>query len=177
MVYEPREDSFLMGKVVEELASGKVLDIGCGSGIQGKAALETGGVASVAFADIDGLAVSNCNDSIDDEKAEFIVSDLFENIEGRFDTIIFNPPYLPDDGRVKDIALDGGKEGWELIERFLGQAKAHLAEKGIILLLISTFTNKEKVEGLMKERSFTYAIVAEQKMEFETLYVYRIEDD
>ncbi len=51
-----------------------------------------------------------------------IKSDLFSNIKGKFDTIIFNPPYLPYDKREpKDISLatTGGKKGYELLERLI----------------------------------------------------------
>ena len=67
-------------------------------------------------------------------------SNLFKNLDEKFDTIIFNPPYLPSDPKLKDLTLDGGKKGYELIQKFLKQAKKHLEKKGIILLLFSPFT-------------------------------------
>ena len=54
-VYEPREDSYMLAKAVEEYAFGKVLDLGTGSGIQGiTAALSK---CEVTFADIDNAAL------------------------------------------------------------------------------------------------------------------------
>jgi len=42
---------------------------------------------------------------------------------------LFNPPYLPD-GKVKDAALDGGKNGYNLICKFLHEAKRFLRPQG-----------------------------------------------
>ena len=60
-------------------------------------------------------------------------SNLFKNLDEKFDTIIFNPPYLPSDPKLKDLTLDGGKKGYELIQKFLKQAKKYLEKNGIIL--------------------------------------------
>src|SRR3989338_2565592 len=53
MIYEPKEDSFLLEKEVKDYSRGKVvLDMGAGSGILGIAALKSG-AKSVVFADVD----------------------------------------------------------------------------------------------------------------------------
>ena len=60
----------------------------------------------------------------------------------RFDTIIFNPPYLPDELKVKDLTLEGGKKGYEVIEKFLNDVSNHLKPDGAILIIFFFFDKK-----------------------------------
>ena len=95
MIYTPREDSFLLERFVKERVKGRnVLDVGCGSGIQIKAVLK-GGAKSVAGIDVDEESLAFCVS----KGLNVVKSDLFENVKGRFDLIVFNPPYLPEDDR------------------------------------------------------------------------------
>ena len=97
--------------------------------------------------------------------------------QNKFDTIIFNPPYLPDEEKDKDTALDGGKEGYELIEKFIEKSKEYLAENGIILLIFSSFTKKEKVDEIIKKNNFQYEELEKIRVFFEDIYCYKIEKD
>ena len=93
----------------------------------------------------------------------------------KFDTILFNAPYLPNDPDVKDPALDGGKEGYELICKFLHESKRFLRPKGKILLLFSSLTGKEKLEKFLAENYFKFRELEKQHIFFEDLYLYLIE--
>ena len=127
--------------------------------------------------DIDKKALESAKESAAKEKIKrirFVHSDLFSKIKGKFDTIIFNPPYLPSNQKYPDVALDGGKKGYELIGRFISQANAHLEERGRILIVFSSLTKKDKVGEILEKYLFGYKEVAEQKIFFETLYVYLI---
>ena len=73
----------------------------------------------------------------------FIESDLFENISGKFNIIISNPPYVdslilpglaPELHREPLIALDGGKGGLDLIRKIVTEAPDHLHPEGVLLL-------------------------------------------
>lgn len=169
MIYEPREDSYLLQKYVLKFAKGKVLDMGTGSGVLAETALKK--TKDVLAADIDEKAV----DHIKSKGIKVIKSDLFSNINGKFDLIIFNPPYLPNDKQVKDIALDGGKKGYELLEKFLIQAKNYLNKDGKILIAFSSLTKKNKVDKILKENGYSFECLETQKLFFEELYVYLVE--
>jgi len=189
MVYEPREDSFLLQKEVLKYARGKCLDIGTGSGIQAKAALKNGEL--VVALDIDDKAVEEAKKHLG-KRAVCAKSDLFEFFEKKkyskirdkrlrkilsgpkFDTIIFNPPYLPEDARLKDITLDGGKKGYEILEKFFSNVNSYLAPDGIILIVFSSLTNKSKVDEIIKGRMLEREQLSMQRIFFEELYVYRI---
>jgi len=181
-IYEPREDSDLLAEEARKHASGNVLDMGTGSGIQAAAAAENSRVKSVLGIDISKKAVAYCRKTYKNKKIRFIVSDLFKDIKSleaksgpvKFDTIIFNPPYLPDDPRVKDIALDGGKKGHELLERFFEDANDHLSEDGMILIVFSSLTDKGRVDGMIENALMDRQMLNARKIAFEELYVYKI---
>ena len=137
MIYQPNEDSFLLSKYVKKYAKGKVLDIGTGSGILAEAALEN--TKDVLASDINQEAILYCRK----KGINAIKSDLFENIKGKFDLIIFNPPYLPydpDEDYETSLITKGGIKGYEIIERFLRDSKKYLNDDGIILIVISILT-------------------------------------
>lgn len=171
-IYEPREDSFFLQNIVRHRVKGRVLDMGTGSGIQAKTALESKSVTEVVAADINPFAAEHAG-----SVAKFVLTDLFENIRGKFDTIIFNPPYLPDEPKAPDVALDGGPTGIELTLRFVEQAKEYLAENGLILLLASSLADIKTLEKKMKELGFKFGISGELKMNFEILYCYELRLD
>src|SRR3989344_2045504 len=124
-IYEPAEDSYLLQNVVRGSVFGRVLDIGTGSGIQAMTAVESSRVREVVAVDINPEAVEKLQ-AKQIRKLTVFQSDLFEHVEGQFNCIIFNPPYLPQDPGVEDAALYGGKRGWEVDERFFRYASRYL---------------------------------------------------
>ena len=157
--YPPREDSYLLARVVKQISKGKtVLDIGTGTGIQAiTAALN--GARDVVATDInpDALKLAKENAKLNKVKIEVIESDLFAKVKGKFDLIIFNAPYLPNEAPT-DPQWSGGKE---LIEKFLKEAKNHLTEGGKIVYVFSSLTGLEDA-----------SIIALEKMEdVEVIYI------
>ena len=122
--YLPREDSLLLVKHMKKYASGKkdVLEMGTGSGI---VAIEASKYAkNVLAVDINPKAITLAKKNASGIKNITIKkSDLFSNINSnnKFDLIAFNPPYLPYHKDDPDVALDGGKHGYELLGKFLNQ--------------------------------------------------------
>jgi release factor glutamine methyltransferase len=174
MVYEPEEDSYLLKEYVNKLARGRVLDVGTGSGMQAIAAAKKKEVKEVVAVDVDSEAVELLKKK-KIQKITISQSDLFSEVNGKFDTIIFNPPYLPNDENDADLALDGGEKGHELIARFLLEAKYHLADKGIILLVFSNRTVKKEVDSAIAKKGYVYELLDEKSLPFfEKLYVYEI---
>jgi HemK-related putative methylase len=170
-IYEPREDSFLIQKFVRKYTFGRVLDMGTGSGILAEEASKSPKVKSVLAVDIMLEAVAFVKKKFG-KKIKAMRSDLFSKVKGKFDTIIFNPPYLPAHPKEKHPALTGGKHGWEIIERFFDQLNEHLSKDGIIILLFSSFTKKDKVNEIIESFCMEFEEVGKQKLDFEELYVY-----
>ena len=173
MIYHPAEDSRLLARALVSYVEGKkVIDIGAGSGVLSEAALHAG-ASSVCAVDIDSEVI----DVLRLKRLTFIQSDLFENVSGSFDIIVSNPPYLPEDKREGvegKTAIVGGKRGDELILRFLKQAPHHLSSDGVILLLLSSLTPQKRILELLKKQKLTHKIIAEHKLFFERLEVWKI---
>ena len=174
-IYEPQEDSFLLETQVKKCALGRVLDLGTGSGIQALAAAQNKMVREVIAVDINPKAVKRLQEKVSKNKLRKIkvmLSDLFSEVNGKFDTIIFNPPYLPEaEGEDKESQqiTTGGKQGYEIIERFLKEAKRHLHPKGSILLVYSSLTGN--VEKVAKKYGFKVEVLEKRQVFFETLIV------
>jgi release factor glutamine methyltransferase len=140
------ETELLVYTAKESLTSDKkVLDLCTGSGaIAISVRKETG--ANVTASDISegALSLAKENAKINDASVNFVQSNLFENIEDKFDMIISNPPYIKSGDidtlqkEVKDfepvLALDGGEDGLEFYRKIANQAKNHLNKGGILLL-------------------------------------------
>ncbi|MEK6876207.1 MAG: hypothetical protein AABX63_02255, partial [Nanoarchaeota archaeon] len=82
--------------------------------------------------------------------------------------------YLPQELKVKDLTLEGGKKGYEVIERFLNDVNTFLKPDGIILIIFSSLTKKEKVDGFIRNKLLESELLEKQHYFFEDLYVYKI---
>ncbi|HNQ28840.1 MAG: N5-glutamine S-adenosyl-L-methionine-dependent methyltransferase [Methanoregulaceae archaeon PtaU1.Bin059] len=172
-VYPPQEDTYLLLEAaLQEAKPGDfVLEVGCGSGhIAGILA----GKNRVLASDINPHAVRETYA----RKVDAVRADLLAGIRGPFDLVIFNPPYLPTlpDERIDDwleLALDGGRDGREVIGRFAVQVGRVLAPGGRVLLLLSSLTGLERIRGIFSEQGFDCEIVGEGRVEGEILYAIR----
>ncbi len=179
-VYEPAEDSFLLQKIARTYSFGRVLDMGTGSGILALSALENPNVKEVVAVDLNEDAVHALREIITERKLrkiKAIQSDLFQHVEGCFNTILFNPPYLPEDSREdagSALATTGGKKGWEVSARFFADVSPYLFHEGEILFLFSSLTHKEKIEEILQKNLLVFEEAERLKLSFEELYVYRV---
>jgi release factor glutamine methyltransferase len=178
MVYEPQEDSFLLKEFVKRFSKGVALDMGTGSGIQAREAAHSKHTTKVFAVDIDKDAVKFAKKAANHKrhkKITWIVGDLFTPFKAKkylhyFDTIIFNPPYLPQDQKVRDIALEGGRRGNEVIARFLQDVNNYLKPDGIILLVFSSLT--PNVHDLLIDNMLIGKELGKTHMFFEDIFVY-----
>lgn len=169
-VYGPGEDSFLIMDVLSNLPlqNRQVLDLGTGSGILGLYCAQNG--ACVTVTDVDDRMLENVLAAASklELKITAAKSDMFSNVAGRFDIVLFNPPYLPS-GEIKDSTTDGGIDGRRLIDRFFDRLTDHLKQDGFALILVSTLNNPK----LIIEQHPTYSInvVSRRPLFFEELQV------
>jgi release factor glutamine methyltransferase len=176
MVYAPREDSYLLKKWVEKNSKGKkALDMGTGSGILAIAA-KAAGALSVLGVDKNLEAVKLAKKNAKKAGLKDIVfkySDLFIEVNEKFDLIIFNPPYLPEEEHAtaaKDYDLIGGIKGNEASIHFLKQAIGYLNPKGIVLMICSSLSDPFEIFNNARIFGYDYRILEELKMDFETIY-------
>ncbi len=172
-VYEPSEDSFLLADAAlsEIKDSERLLEVGCGSGIVA-AVIKANTKAKIAGIDINPDAAKCTKEN----GIDAIRGDLLSCIKGKFDMIIFNPPYLPTSeeertGGWLNTALDGGCDGRRVIDRFLEEAGGCLDGKGKLLLLVSSLSGIEEVKSKMETLGYTVEIKSQERFMFETLAV------
>ena len=147
----PRYDTeTLYNCVIENIKQGqrpKILDLCTGSGCLALA-VKSSVECEMYAGDIseEALALASENAELLGLEIKLIQSDLFDAIEGSFDIICSNPPYIPagDIDRLADevkcyeprLALDGGEDGLDFYRRIAEQAPAHLGNGGLIALEI-----------------------------------------
>jgi len=147
-----------------------VLDLGTGSGCIGLAlALEEKNL-NVTLSDIslDALEVARKNTQNLGTKVKLIHSDLFKEIKGKFDIIVSNPPYIPEQETVDDmvskepsVALYGGFLGTEFYERIIKEIKPFLNERSLIAFEHG-FQQKEAIKKIA-EIHFEHANIIQLK--------------
>ena len=138
-VYPPAEDTFLLLSAMTVGKGERALEMGCGSGLLALHMAKAG--AEVAAVDVDERAVANTlrNAASNGLRLTVLRSDLFAEVEGEFDLLVFNPPYLRGIAEEKDdLCWAGGPGGIEVTARFLAQARGHLAPGGRALVLVSS---------------------------------------
>jgi len=124
-----------------------ILDLCTGSGCIGVSLALNYPRAKVVCSDISAPALQVARQNAQNHKAEinFIQSDLFDNIEGNFDLVISNPPYIkeedmqmlsPEVKQEPQLAQYGGKDGTEIIEKIILNAPKFLKAGGLLALEI-----------------------------------------
>ncbi|MEK6871567.1 MAG: HemK2/MTQ2 family protein methyltransferase [Nanoarchaeota archaeon] len=151
----------------------KILDMGAGSGILAQTFQEHN-YKNILAVDINPEAVRHLKKL----KIKAIQSDLFSNLQKKkFDIIVFNTPYLPEDKREpldSKMQTTAGKKGYELILKFLEQAQNHLTKKGKILLLFSSLSKPSIILKKARELNYNYEIKGKKRLFFEELFVYEL---
>ena len=149
--------------------SPKVLDLCCGSGAIGLAIKEKIKDSIVSMSDIslDALEVAKKNKDKLNLDVEIIESNLFQNINDKYDCILSNPPYIKTNEEIEDIvknnephlALYGGKDGLDYYEKILKDIKSYLNTNYIIGFEIGE-TQKEDVINIANKYLDNINIIA-----------------
>ena len=130
----------------------QILDLCAGGGSIGIACALQWSSARVVLGEIDPAACELAKANIAkhglNRRVRVVQSDLFESINGRFDLIVSNPPYVPtndSDARSgefhhePDRAFDGGPDGMELVSRLLARASEHLLPNGSLYVEVGQY--------------------------------------
>lgn len=164
----PRQDTeTLVEQVLKIVKPGmKVLDLCTGSGCVLISVLKNAPELTGMGSDISktALLVAKENAKLHEVDAEWVRSDLFDNITETFDVIMANPPYIPTGEilslmpEVRDFepenALDGGVDGLDFYRKIAGQVKDYLNPGGYVYMEIG-YDQGEAVSELMRNAGFT----------------------
>jgi len=176
-VYKPAEDTFLLLDNLKVRPGETVLEVGCGNGIVSLTAAQY--ASRVVATDINPSAVEaakrNAKLNRLEGKVEARVGFLFKPVVGdRFDLIIFNPPYLPQEPKEKigrlEMAWSGGSTGREVSNMFIENVRTFLKEGGRVLLIQSSVSAGEKTIEHLKRKGFSVRVLGKRKLDFETLF-------
>lgn len=172
---EPRPDTEILverliplaEKIVSDSGGCRMLDLGTGTGAICLALVDAvPGVVGVGTDISPGaLETASANAHLNGLAERFVAieSDWFSAVDGTFDIIVSNPPYIPSvvvDGLADEVrrfdprrALDGGSDGLDAYRAIANAAAEYLAPAGIIGFEIG-YDQKETVTDLMNSKGF-----------------------
>ena len=175
----PRQDTeFLVEEVLKNLHDGmRVLDLCTGTGCilisllrytndcQGLGVDVSSKALEVAEKNADRLLKDGLESAESERRGclQFLESDLYERVEGFFDVIVSNPPYIPTDvidtlmPEVREheprLALDGSGDGLLFYRRIIEGSRAHLKRGGMLFFEIG-YDQGAAVRELMEQAGF-----------------------
>ncbi len=163
----PRQDTeILVEEACKDLKEGQqVLDVCTGSGCIVISLMKQ--IPGLRGTGVDiskqALLVAMENGKTHGVEVDWFRSDLFENVEGTFDMIVSNPPYIPTNvietlqPEVRDYepfeALDGREDGLYFYRKIIAEAAFYLNENGMLLLEIG-YDQGEAVASFMRRAGF-----------------------
>jgi release factor glutamine methyltransferase len=174
-MYTPSDDTFLLADCIRQYYGGRALEIGVGSGLL-LDILEKN-FAYVAGSDIDLQALQHCKQQkISSAHVLLVCCDAGTAFgTGKFDLIVSNPPYLPNDNNSNNNILDptvhGGPTGIEVTVHFINSALPLLAGDGKLLIVISSFADSSALDKVVLENNMHKKVVKEKRLFYETLSI------
>jgi release factor glutamine methyltransferase len=160
----PRPDTEILVQCVIDLKKKNILDLCTGSGCIAISIAKNIKDANVYASDISEKAIEiakqNAKNNFVDVR--FFISNLFENIDEKFDVIVSNPPYIKTnvikelEKEVKsepNIALDGGVDGLDFYRKIITDAKKYLNNNGYLALEIG-YDQKDEVYNLLTKNNY-----------------------
>ena len=163
----PRQDTEISVEVILKILKNNniknLLEIGCGSGIVSITLdLETKGQVDITAVDISPQAIKNTNVNKNNLKSniKILESNLFEEINEKFDLIYSNPPYIKSHEienlqvEVREheprLALDGGSDGLYFYRKIIKDAPNFLNSHGYLVFEIG-YDEAEDISSIMRE--------------------------
>lgn len=169
-MYKPNLDSFLLIDSLKNYYGHLALEIGTGSGIVSEFLSKY--FKNVVSTDIDlkSLLYSKTNTN---SKITLICCDATTAISGKFDLIVSNPPYLPND-QFYDRDIHGGITGIEKTIHFIESGLKNLNNHGYIILVVSSLSAIMKLDNFLCKKKLHKKIINKKELFSETLYVYEL---
>ncbi len=167
-----------VNNLIKENNFQNVLDLCTGSGAIALILKRDNPQVNVTASDISEKALMVAKQNAEDNnlQVEFVTSNLFDKVNGEFDIIVSNPPYIKNevigtlDPEVRFfeplIALDGGKDGLDFYRAIVKDAKNHLKIGGILAFEIG-YDQKDSVVDIIEncETAVFENVICKQDLE------------
>lgn len=168
----PRQDTeCLVEEAMKEMHDGmEILDVCCGTGCILLSLLHYSNDCVGMGVDLSEESVSLARENAArlGIEAEFKVSDMFDNVTGKYDLIVSNPPYIPNEviptlePEVADYepfrALAGGEDGLDFYRILARESKNYLKRGGWFLAEIG-YDQKEAVTAIFEKEGYSFVEV------------------
>jgi len=172
-VYPPSEDSILLIESFDVATGETVLEIGCGSGVVSIHCAKNGAVVTCGDINKDAVALTKKNTELNGLRIQVIHTDVYSKIIGKFDTILFNLPYLPvDEEGELARSWSGGNDGLGPLPVLLEGAPSHLNPDGRMIVVVSSLMDQNRLSDLLSE--YAVRTLSELPLFFEKLRVLEI---
>lgn len=171
MLYLPSDDSIFLSNTVNHYHGQRALEIGTSGGIILKELSKNFGIVMGTDIDFDSLkhsqSVLKTNRLICCDAASAMHDVVF-------DLIVTNPPYLPDNPNYVDRTIDGGPTGIEVSIHIISSVLDKLSEKGKILIVVSSLSEKKKLDAFIFENNLVMKQIAQKDLFYESLEIIEI---
>lgn len=174
-VYPPSDDSILLIESLDVIPREKVLEVGCGSGVVSIHCAKNGCYVTAVDVNPRAVELARRNSVANGTDIRVLESDVYGNVDGVFDTIVFNLPYLPvDEEGLLAKAWSGGPDGLGPLPRLLEGAPDHLVPGGRVVVVVSSLTEPRALEEALE--GYEVRTIGEQRLFFERLSVLEIRE-
>ncbi len=140
----------------------KIIDLGCGSGAIGLTLKKKLPSANVTLLDISKEALIVAKENAQDLNCDvtFIESDMWENVNDKYDVIISNPPYIKNNEEIERIVYDnephlalyGGDDGLDCYRKIHDGLIKHASDKFLLAMEIG-YDEKDDIINLFSDIS------------------------
>jgi len=171
-VQAPKAGSLFFHRNLRVIPGERVLEIGAGLGLTAVLAAKSG--ARVVAVDVvpGAVAAIGQNALLNGVTVDARLGDCYAPVTGeRFDLICSNPPQMPTPpGRDRDdpvaAADNGGIDGWEILDRLIAGARAHLAPGGRLVFTIFGFLGRKAALAKVEAEGLSAEVVAAETEPF-----------
>jgi release factor glutamine methyltransferase len=159
--------SHLLGEAVlaDVRADDRVLDMGTGCGVNAILAAST--ATRVLAVDINPVAVAAARRNAElngvADRVEVRQSDVFTDVDGRFDLIVFDPPFRWFAPRDLLEAATADPD-YRAMTTFFHQARRHLTPTGRMLIFFGTSGDLPYLRHLIDQEGFTAEVIAQEEL-------------
>jgi release factor glutamine methyltransferase len=167
-LYLPSDDTIFLSNILNDYHGRLALEIGISSGTIFRELSKNFSIVIGTDIDFNSLKHSLMM-SKNDRLLCCDAATALHNV--KFDLIISNPPYLPNAMKHNDKTVDGGPTGIEISIHFLTSVIDKLNKNGKILILVSSLSEKGKLDRFISKNNLTKKQIARKDLFYETLQI------